>query len=241
MNKLNIDTIIELIKSSDKKATIQGVSVKVCGVRLKTFAYKGTDCICCGVKGFAFMVDINGQGPHLNLYAKDSNNNLVLMTRDHIVCRSHGGPNTVDNMSPMCVKCNGLRGTMPQDDFLKNFQDGVPQKSLKPYDALSKVRHLDKHVNKSGGSMTILIDKHIKAFGFDSHLNKAWINSIGKLHVRGTLHSICEDIGDDLGMEIIQYFGCSGKRRGKLRTYIKQFHRADYCTSVYEKYGQVFI
>ncbi len=59
--------------------------------------------------------------PHLNLYhvqeeeekgewknlAKDG---MVLMTKDHIIPRSKGGPTTLENLQTMCSICNGKKG-----------------------------------------------------------------------------------------------------------------------------------
>jgi 5-methylcytosine-specific restriction endonuclease McrA len=51
----------------------------------------------------------------LNLYAiKDGLE--VLMTSDHIIPRSKGGPTILENLQPMCHICNGRKGNnMPED------------------------------------------------------------------------------------------------------------------------------
>ena len=73
------------------------------------FKFKGTTCVYCGLEGTFFAVERhpNAMGWHLNLYAVDDIGDEVLMTKDHIVPRAKGGPNTLDNLQPMCTLCNG--------------------------------------------------------------------------------------------------------------------------------------
>ncbi len=120
-----VKDIVDLINSPAGSAVLEGYKVKVSGVRLNTFAKKGTSCICCGAVGDHFKLETNNKNPtqglHLNLYARNSNGHYVLMTRDHIVLKSKGGENTVENMNPMCLKCNNKRGNRYEslEKFLK--------------------------------------------------------------------------------------------------------------------------
>lgn len=126
--KFSTTQIIELINSENRKTVLNGFSVKVCGVRLNTFAKKGIDCICCGAKGSHFNLETNSKKPpeglHLNLYAINSNGHIVMMTKDHCILKSAGGDDSLSNMNPMCVKCNNKRGSdyPVLDDFLKLFK-----------------------------------------------------------------------------------------------------------------------
>jgi 5-methylcytosine-specific restriction endonuclease McrA len=43
---------------------------------------------------------------HLNLYAEGPGNKKILMTKDHIIPACKGGKGTLDNLQPMCAKCN---------------------------------------------------------------------------------------------------------------------------------------
>jgi hypothetical protein len=47
--------------------------------------------------------------PHFNLYAME-NGIEVLMTKDHILPVSHGGPEHLCNLQTMCMTCNLLKG-----------------------------------------------------------------------------------------------------------------------------------
>lgn len=47
---------------------------------------------------------------HLNLYALETNDTLVLMTRDHIFPVSRGGVNAPSNSATACEPCNKKKG-----------------------------------------------------------------------------------------------------------------------------------
>ena len=51
--------------------------------------------------------DRNGR-PHFNLYA-ELDGYIVLMTKDHIVPRSKGGKNMLENYQTMCCLCNSAK------------------------------------------------------------------------------------------------------------------------------------
>jgi len=97
------------------KREIQGMPVKVGGTRLGAFA-EDVKCASCSRIGTVFYIERTrwNRGPkrkrdsgwHLNLYAVDSDGTEVLMTRDHIVPQSKGGPDHPDNCQTMCWYCN---------------------------------------------------------------------------------------------------------------------------------------
>ena len=97
------------------KITIDGHTYTVHrgSLRYLTFA-KSQVCHCCGIVGTRMFLDTTGIGSgsaHFNLYA-EWNGKLVLMTKDHVLPRSKGGPDTVENMRTMCECCNGHRGNL---------------------------------------------------------------------------------------------------------------------------------
>jgi hypothetical protein len=105
------------------KIILDGDSVKVNGLRLFTFATKGIECVGwkldCKIVGSYFAKERQrdtDQNYHLNLYALDENNNERMMTRDHIIPRSRGGADTLENSQCLCYYCNQRKGnTMPDD------------------------------------------------------------------------------------------------------------------------------
>lgn len=68
-------------------------------------------CVACGIEGVHMALDMNpgDQSPHFNLYAEESGR-MVLMTKDHILAKSRGGKDELENYQVMCSTCNNLKG-----------------------------------------------------------------------------------------------------------------------------------
>lgn len=99
-------------KGKDSEVNFDGDMIYGNSHRYQTFFTKGTKCACCGLEGKYFAKekckDVNRY--HLNLYGVDENGNEVLMTKDHILPKSKGGRNHLDNYQTMCIRCNMLKG-----------------------------------------------------------------------------------------------------------------------------------
>ena len=87
---------------------VDGFNVRPVSLRYKTFYQKGIKCVCCGKEGTHFKLcgDETTNRRHFNLFAEDG----TLMTKDHIIPKSKGGPDLVSNMQTMCVNCNKAKG-----------------------------------------------------------------------------------------------------------------------------------
>lgn len=73
--------------------------------RLRVFFHHGTICInnSCSKEGiYLIKAKNNAGGFHVDLYTE----NFEMMTIDHIVPKSKGGNNDIDNLQPMCHTCN---------------------------------------------------------------------------------------------------------------------------------------
>lgn len=87
---------------------VDGFNVYTKSLRYMTFYQKGLKCVCCGKEGTHFKLcgEDGSSRKHFNLYADDG----TLMTKDHIIPASKGGPDHVDNMQTMCTNCNKEKG-----------------------------------------------------------------------------------------------------------------------------------
>lgn len=115
----SIEQIRELTKDvlfeEDKrnaKVELDGDIIKGNSQRYQTFFKKGIKCVCCGIEGkyFAKEKHFSDKSYHLNLYAIDEKGNEVLMTKDHILPKSKGGKDEIDNYQTMCIRCNEAKG-----------------------------------------------------------------------------------------------------------------------------------
>ena len=94
------------------KVEINGETINMSSLRLLTFKDKGVDCVSCSTKGKFLALERNYSESvyHINLYGIDSEGKEVLMTKDHILPKSKGGADKIENMQTMCIICNGEKG-----------------------------------------------------------------------------------------------------------------------------------
>lgn len=100
-------------KDSPKRRLIRGDMVKLSkSLRLRTFYHKGTTCVECGLKASYFVKEksVMEEPWHLNLYGIDEDGKEVLFTHDHIMPKSKGGRDILDNTQTMCCHCNWAKG-----------------------------------------------------------------------------------------------------------------------------------
>lgn len=75
--------------------------------RLRVFYHKGCTCLNCNhvFTQLALGVD-RGGGKHLDVYDDD----FYPLTVDHIIPKSLGGSNELENLQPYCYDCNNKKG-----------------------------------------------------------------------------------------------------------------------------------
>lgn len=106
--KEKIQDVLFETRRGFSKIDFDGDLIKGNSQRYQTFFTKGCKCVTCGIEGKYFAKErlIDQSTYHLNLYATDKNGNEVLMTKDHILPRSKGGANSINNYQTMCQSCN---------------------------------------------------------------------------------------------------------------------------------------
>lgn len=115
----SVDEVRETVKNvlfeklkKDAKVELDGDIIKGNSQRYQLFFTKGTKCVCCGIEGkyFAKEKRIKDKSYHLNLYGIDDNGQEALITKDHIIPKSKGGKDELENYQTMCVRCNKRKG-----------------------------------------------------------------------------------------------------------------------------------
>lgn len=115
-----VDVIHALVGSGKQRFGSDLISMD--SARYRVFS-KSVRCVRCGCKGVFYAKERNARYDkgantyyatnndwHFNLYAR-VNGRDVLMTKDHIIPRTHGGPDTDDNYQTMCSPCNSRKGS----------------------------------------------------------------------------------------------------------------------------------
>lgn len=95
--------------------SFEGHMVKMHSQRYQLFASKGVICVECGLAGKFFALESHSYKSgvrrfHLNLYGILPGGKERLMTKDHIIPKSKGGRNHMDNYQTMCTVCNREKG-----------------------------------------------------------------------------------------------------------------------------------
>lgn len=104
-------------KSGRAMVKIQGqkYGLRWAGVRTELIM-RDNECVHCRRKTDYYRLETNtyqSNSIHFNAYSDDH----VLMTHDHIVPKSLGGGNDLDNAQLMCVICNGRKGARSMEEF----------------------------------------------------------------------------------------------------------------------------
>ena len=92
-----------------------GDIISMCSLRYQVFS-RSLVCVSCGITGSYFAKEqshhnnINPRSWHSNLYASNDQGHEILMTKDHVIPKSKGGLDTLDNLQTMCYKCNTRKG-----------------------------------------------------------------------------------------------------------------------------------
>jgi hypothetical protein len=144
-----LDDVIPFVTAEDSKKDYR-VGDEVYQVRMNSDRYHvfklNHCCVSCGLAGSKMILDMNpgDTSPHFNMYAVE-HDRLVLMTKDHILAKSKGGTDDLDNFQVMCSVCNNLKGaynlSLDQCKSLRQLfdnNDKLPRKEMR--DLINKRR-----------------------------------------------------------------------------------------------------
>lgn len=124
LGKYSVQEVIDLYTTwaegftkGPAKYTIDNIeySVNRGSQRYAVFA-NSTVCVACGLVGSYMLLQCSPNNQpnkaHFNLYG-DLFGETIMLTKDHIVPRSKGGPDRLDNYQTMCLKCNMCKADNP--------------------------------------------------------------------------------------------------------------------------------
>jgi len=108
--EFTVEEILNLIdpKNTDRtRIKYKGFEFRISSLRLRTFKKHGVKCACCGKEGIIFRLQNSGNSNfyHLGLWTADN----IQMTKDHVIPKSKGGKDRLDNMQTLCQKCNNKK------------------------------------------------------------------------------------------------------------------------------------
>lgn len=91
--------------------------------RLRLFKHKGLSCVRCGVVADRIITwqesaQLGTDRIHVDLFASRNDGSLVMMTKDHIIPRSKGGPHALVNLQPMCSNCNEKKADKDEPHYI---------------------------------------------------------------------------------------------------------------------------
>lgn len=114
--KMSIDEVRNLLGNYDGINNYRAFNGYTFSIkRMPAFFHMGFTCVACGKEGTYFSLDIwRDNGLHLDLYSEDG----TMMTIDHIIPKSKGGPNSLDNYQCMCKICNEKKGNKMPDEVV---------------------------------------------------------------------------------------------------------------------------
>lgn len=80
--------------------------------RLQVFYHKGCKCVKCGKEATQIALGEGRGQQHWDLYTAD----FYPLTVDHIIPKSRGGGEELENKQPMCIGCNTRKGSRIEDE-----------------------------------------------------------------------------------------------------------------------------
>ena len=140
--------------------------------RLKVFYHKGCKCVECGIEGTLLALGKDRGGLHLDVYTDD----FYPLTVDHIIPKSKGGSNELDNLQPMCCLCNWKKGNGDKPGQIRNKYP-VKKQKVSSNEFKNSLLLLNNEQLKIGDFVYRRNGKKIKELGY---ISKFLINPFSK-------------------------------------------------------------
>jgi len=146
---------------SKETEDVLGVLVKKFSAKYSLFL-KNRKCCSCGLKATHFALEQiipaqQGDKFHINMYG-EKDGEEILFTKDHILPKSKGGENHIDNYQTMCCPCNLAKGNqiIENKDILKSVKEVCIKQEIK-----KELVYEDIFVQKPTTCMYVLIKEDI--------------------------------------------------------------------------------
>lgn len=114
LGEFSIDDVLPFVGKVDRKTyTIDNKEYTVKMNSHRYFIFRASKkCVSCGLVGSVMLLEMHSHDttPHFNMYARDEDGELVLMTKDHICPKTSGGADRHSNYQTMCSICNNIKG-----------------------------------------------------------------------------------------------------------------------------------
>lgn len=106
-----LETVPTYIDRRESRVDFNGDLIKMNSDRYNLFKEKGIQCVNCGLNGIYFAKEKHKKDKsyHFNLYGVNEDGREIMITKDHIVPKSKGGENTLENYQTMCFDCNAKK------------------------------------------------------------------------------------------------------------------------------------
>ena len=178
--RYKIEEVLKHYTKEQIKINFDGHLVNMSSKRYELFKNKGCICSECGREGRFFLLQKSNSSSrnntyHFGLWSED----LVQMTKDHIVPKSLGGTNTLENFKTMCEICNSKKGnTCTDKDLIEGkIKEGILISSTlkninsKEYKILKdKIYKFAKEL-KTNDKLFLKYKKEISLFMSENHIN----------------------------------------------------------------------
>lgn len=174
-------------------AIFDGDKISMGSQRYKLFK-KSCVCVTCGFTGTYFAKERNSQHPsngryHFNLYGKREDGTEVMLTKDHIVPKSKGGPDDASNYQTMCEPCNKKKGnSFIEENVLRTVALAIQSTSNVWIDepeegVINFCRHGHPHMNEP---KVVVLETHYN-LDDEKRLNDAHLRCVNRLRAAAAI------------------------------------------------------